>query len=188
MKNSTLIKGTAAIAVGAALLLGGGGTLAAWNQDASANAGQIVAGDLGVTAVPGVWTDASKQEIKDITKYRVVPGDKLTFTQTLSVKLRGDKMAAQIKLNDATTSTFSSANVAIAPLTITDSKGAVVSKDTIIKPVADDTQTVTVSTTFNFLSTTPGVENVNATYDLSKVSYTLQQVVTGVNDGLVVAP
>lgn len=29
MKNSTMIKGTAAIAVGAALLLGGGGTLAA---------------------------------------------------------------------------------------------------------------------------------------------------------------
>ena len=37
MKNSTLIKGTAAIAVGAALLLGGGGTLAAWNDPITTN-------------------------------------------------------------------------------------------------------------------------------------------------------
>ena len=48
MKNSTLIKGTAAIAVGAALLLGGGGTLANWNAEANQTPGTIVAGDLNV--------------------------------------------------------------------------------------------------------------------------------------------
>ncbi|NUT69618.1 alternate-type signal peptide domain-containing protein [Pseudarthrobacter sp. C4D7] len=187
MKNSTLIKGTAAIAVGAALLLGGGGTLAAWNQEASADAGQIVAGDLGLQAQTGVWTDGGTQQIADITKYRVVPGDKLTFTQTLTVKLRGDKMAAQIKLNDVIASTFSKSNVQIDPITIKNAAGETVIDNPILKPVANDTQTVTVSTTFHFLSTTPGLENVNATYDLSKVSYTLQQVITG-KDGLVVTP
>ena len=57
MKNSALIKGTAAIAVGAALLLGGGGTLASWNAAASGTPGTVIAGDLNVAAATGVWTD-----------------------------------------------------------------------------------------------------------------------------------
>ena len=58
MKNSTLIKGTAAIAVGAALLLGGGGTLAAWNDSVSAAPGTITAGTLDVAkTAAGVWKD-----------------------------------------------------------------------------------------------------------------------------------
>jgi alternate signal-mediated exported protein len=59
MKNSTLVKGTAAIAVGAALLLGGGGTLANWNAEATAAPGTIVSGDLNVVkSVNGVWKGA----------------------------------------------------------------------------------------------------------------------------------
>jgi alternate signal-mediated exported protein len=54
MKNSALIKGTAAIAVGAALLLGGGGTLASWNASDTQSPGTITAGDLNVVAATGV--------------------------------------------------------------------------------------------------------------------------------------
>jgi alternate signal-mediated exported protein len=58
MKNSTLMKGSAAIALGAALLLGGGGTLANWNAAVSQTPGTVVAGDLnvvnGVGAAPDV--------------------------------------------------------------------------------------------------------------------------------------
>jgi predicted ribosomally synthesized peptide with SipW-like signal peptide len=57
MKNSALIKGTAAIAVGAALLLGGGGTLASWNAADAGTPGTVIAGDLNVTAATGAWTD-----------------------------------------------------------------------------------------------------------------------------------
>ena len=95
MKNSTLIKGSAAIALGAALLLGGGGTLANWNAEATTTPGTIVAGDLNVQDRSGVWTDRAGDTI-DITTYKVVPGDKLTYTQDLTVTLKGNKMAANV--------------------------------------------------------------------------------------------
>jgi alternate signal-mediated exported protein len=57
LKNSIRIKGSAAIALGAALLLGGG-TLANWNAAVSQTPGTVVAGDLnvvnGVGAAPDV--------------------------------------------------------------------------------------------------------------------------------------
>lgn len=49
MKNSALIKGAAAIAVGAALLLGGG-PLASWNASDTQTPGTIVAGNFGNVA------------------------------------------------------------------------------------------------------------------------------------------
>jgi alternate signal-mediated exported protein len=180
MKNSTLIKGTAAIAVGAALLLGGGGTLAAWNADVSAAPGTIVAGDLNVTAADGVWTDRNGNEVT-ISTYKVVPGDKLTFTQTLTVKLVGDKIAANIVLANVPTSTFSDDNVSISPLKLTNSAGEVTSTTTL-KPVSGSvTQTVTASTDFEFKGSTEDRNDVNKSYALGNVSYTLSQVT---QDGL----
>jgi alternate signal-mediated exported protein len=95
MKNSALIKGTAAIAVGAALLLGGGGTLATWNASDNGAPGTIISGDLNVAAAPGVWKDRAGATV-DISTYKVVPGDKLTYTQVLNVTLTGNKMAATV--------------------------------------------------------------------------------------------
>jgi alternate signal-mediated exported protein len=116
MRNSTLIKGTAAIAVGAALLLGGGGTLANWNASATATPGTIVAGDLNVeNTTAGVWKDRNNATINNIATYRVVPGDKLTFTQDLAVTLKGDKMAAEIDTTGISeTSGFTATNVSVS--------------------------------------------------------------------------
>jgi alternate signal-mediated exported protein len=99
MKNSTLLKGTAAIAVGAALLLGGGGTLANWNDAATATPGSIVSGDLNLEAKEGTWTNTADVDVTEGLEdgtYTVVPGDVLTFTQNLDVTLKGDNMAATI--------------------------------------------------------------------------------------------
>lgn len=178
MKNSTLIKGTAAIAVGAALLLGGGGTLANWNAEVTKTPGTIIAGDLNVTAADGVWTDREGKSV-NIGTYKVVPGDKLTYTQELTVKLVGDKMAATVTLADAVDNNFADKNVKISPLQLKNTAGDVTST-TVLKPVSgSSTQTVTASTTFEFLNSTSGVEDVTATYDLGSVKYTLQQVVAG---------
>ncbi|PTT68497.1 alternate-type signal peptide domain-containing protein [Arthrobacter sp. HMWF013] len=177
MKNSTLIKGTAAIAVGAALLLGGGGTLAAWNAEAAATPGTIVSGDLNVTAAAGVWTDRAGTVI-DINTYKVVPGDKLTYTQALTVKLTGDKMAADITLTGAdSANNFTADNVAISPLQLKKGDNTVATR---LAPVTGSpTQTVTASTTFEFKSTTATRSDVNTSYNLGNVKYTLQQVVAG---------
>lgn len=180
MKNSTLIKGTAAIAVGAALLLGGGGTLAAWNATDSATPGVIAAGDLNVIAGTGAWTDRNNQPV-DIRTYKVVPGDKLTYTQDLTVTLVGDKLAAKIVLANLPASTFSADNVSISPLKLTNGAGEVTEAD-VLKPVKGSaTQSVTASTIFEFNGSTSGRNDVTKTYNLGNVSYTLSQVT---QDGL----
>jgi alternate signal-mediated exported protein len=74
-------------------------------------------------------------------------------------------------------SSFTDKNVKIDPLKLTNTAGDVL-PTTVLSPVSgSDTQTVTASTTFQFLSATPNLEDVNATYNLGKVTYTLQQVV-----------
>lgn len=174
MKNGTLIKGTAAIAVGAALLLGGGGTLANWNAEASQAPGTIVAGDLNVVnaTTAGVWKDRNNATI-DITTYKVVPGDKLTYTQDLTVTLVGNKMAADISTTGITaTNGFTSTNVAVSAPALTVAGAAVANP---LKPTGS-AQTVTATITFEFLSGTAGRSDVTASYNFNNIAFQLTQV------------
>ncbi|QHK20101.1 alternate-type signal peptide domain-containing protein [Pseudarthrobacter psychrotolerans] len=173
MKNSTLIKGSAAIALGAALLLGGGGTLASWNADATAAPGNIVSGDLNVVkTAAGVWTDRANNTV-NIASYKVVPGDKLTYTQNLTVTLVGDKMAADITAAGVgANSGFTGSNVVVTAPVLKIGATAVTNP---LKPTGA-TQTVTATITFEFLSTTQGRENINDTYNFADVKFVLQQI------------
>lgn len=177
MKNSTLIKGSAAIALGAALLLGGGGTLANWNAAATQTPGTIVAGDLNVvnSTSAGTWKDRAGTTI-DINTYKVVPGDKLTYTQDLTVTLKGDKMAADIATTGITaTNGFTPANVTVTAPALTVGPTTAVANP--LKPTPTGAaQTVTATITFEFLSTTSGRTDVNATYNFNNVGFTLTQV------------
>ena len=173
MKNSTLVKGTAAIAVGAALLLGGGGTLANWNAEATTAPGTIVAGDLNVAkTAAGVWKDRAGATI-DISTYKVVPGDKLTFTQDLTVTLAGNKMAADVSTTGITaTNGFTPANVSVSAPVLTVGSTAVANP---LKPTGS-AQTVTATITFEFLSTTTNRSDTAATYNFNNVAFQLTQV------------
>ncbi|MFE5838384.1 alternate-type signal peptide domain-containing protein [Arthrobacter sp. NPDC056493] len=172
MKNSALIKGTAAIAVGAALLLGGGGTLASWNASDSATPGTIIAGDLNVSAATGVWKDGSGNAV-DISSYRVVPGDTLTYTQVLTVTLSGDKMAANI------TATGTGANNGFTPANVTVSAPVLTAgtPSAVVTNPLTTSKTVTATITFAFKSaTTTGRTDVGANYNFGNVAFTLQQI------------
>ncbi|APX01285.1 alternate-type signal peptide domain-containing protein [Arthrobacter sp. QXT-31] len=173
MKNSALIKGTAAIAVGAALLLGGGGTLASWNASQSATPGTVVAGDLNVVADTGVWTDDAGLTIANIGNYRVVPGDKLTYTQVLNVTLVGDKMAASIAATGTgAVNGFTADNVVVTnPVLTAGSPSAVVSN-----PLTTS-GTVTATITFEFKSGTANRADVTKSYNFGRVAFTLNQIV-----------
>lgn len=179
MKNSTLIKGTAAIAVGAALLLGGGGTLANWNAAATATPGTIISGDLNLeNNTAGVWKDRNNAVISNINDYKVVPGDKLTFTQDLAVTLVGDKMAANVATTGITaTNGFTPANVSVSGPALSVGTTPVSNP---LKPTGS-AQTVTATITFEFLSSTSGRANVNASYNFNNVAFQLTQVA---QDGL----
>lgn len=174
MKNSALIKGTAAIAVGAALLLGGGGTLASWNAADNAAPGTVTAGDLNVVAATGVWTDRNDATV-DIASYKVVPGDKLTYTQVLDVTLTGDKMAATITATGTgAVNGFTAANVVVTDPVLK------VAGVTVTNPLRTS-ETVTATITFEFKAATTGRADVNATYNFGNVAFTLQQIT---QDGL----
>jgi alternate signal-mediated exported protein len=169
MKNSALIKGTAAIAVGAALLLGGGGTLASWNAEATGTPGTVVAGDLNVAAAAGTWTDRNGATI-DISTYKVVPGDKLTYTQALTVTLTGDKMAANV------TATGTGAVNGFTPANVVVSAPALTIGSTPVANPLKTSQTVTATITFEFLSSTTGRSDVTKTYNFGSVAFALNQV------------
>ena len=181
MKNSTLIKGSAAIALGGALLLGGGGTLANWNASETTAPGTIVAGDLNVVNGVGTWKDRNEVTIPNIADYKVVPGDKLTFTQDLNVTLVGDKMAAAITASGITpTNGFTAENVTVSTTPVLTVGGATVSNP--LHPTGA-TQTVKATITFEFKSSTAGRVDVGKSYNFNNVGFTLTQV-NSTGDGL----
>jgi alternate signal-mediated exported protein len=103
----------------------------------------------------------------------VVPGDKLTFTQDLAVTLHGNKMAANVATTGITaTNGFTPANVSVSAPVLT------VGGSALANPLvaSASTQTVTATVTFEFLSSTTGRAEVNATYNFNNVAFQLTQV------------
>lgn len=168
MKKIT--KGALATGLGVALLLGGGGTLAVWNDSQATQLDSIVSGDLALSAGTGVWKNA--QGTVDVSTYKVVPGDKLTFTQPVTVTLVGDQLQATLAVTGMANSGFDANNVAVQPVQLKTADGQAVPATLT---AADNGKTYTASTTFEFLSSTSGRDDVNTTHDFTDVSYTLTQ-------------
>ncbi|WP_104083128.1 alternate-type signal peptide domain-containing protein [Cryobacterium sp. Y11] len=93
-----LLTGSIAGAAGIALLLGGAGTFALWNSEASIVGGTINAGTLTVAAGDGVWADQNGKIA--IADYLIVPGDTLTYKTVLDVKAEGDNIMARLTVGD----------------------------------------------------------------------------------------
>ena len=175
-----MIKGAAVASLGVALLLGGGGTLAYWNADVKADAGQIVAGDLNLAAEEGVWTSSLTDAPVNVTDYRVVPGEDLTYTQTLNVTLEGDELEATLTVSDHKNVDFLDNNFYVSDPVITKNDETL----TWNELTEEDNGTMTASTTFKFLGEeTTGTQSVNATYDFDGITYTLTQNVPGSTEG-----
>ncbi|MFT2817221.1 alternate-type signal peptide domain-containing protein [Leifsonia sp. A12D58] len=101
-----LIKGSIAGAAGIALLLGGAGTFASWNDSAAVAGGTIVAGNLSATTTTGTWTvlkngTTTAVTIPDITAFRAVPGDVLAYTSTVAVVASGNNLVARLAIGAA---------------------------------------------------------------------------------------
>ncbi|WP_010203883.1 alternate-type signal peptide domain-containing protein [Salinibacterium sp. PAMC 21357] len=99
-----LVKGSIAGAAGIALLLGGAGTLATWNSSAAVTSAAtgITAGTLEITPTSGVSTDGWKVGTPgtgiNISTFKIVPGDVLTFTKTFDVAAVGNNLTATAAL------------------------------------------------------------------------------------------
>ncbi len=168
-----MTKGAIATGVGIVLMVGGGGTLATWNQAQNGSMGKVVAGDLNlVPASAGVWTNASGAVIA-IANYKVVPGDTLTYTQPLNVTLGGDLMVARLAVTGASAADGFGSNATVSATTLTKADNKVVAATTDLRPA--DSGIVTASTTFTFNKSTTDRNAVAASVDLSGIGYSLVQ-------------
>ncbi|GGL00895.1 hypothetical protein GCM10007382_21060 [Salinibacterium xinjiangense] len=101
-----LVKGAVATAAGVALLMGGAGTFAYWNDSVGITGGTITAGNLVVTdATPtsGVWTVlkngvGTATTITNIATFVASPGDKFTYTKSVTITATGDNLTATLAL------------------------------------------------------------------------------------------
>ena len=175
MKKMT--KGAVVTGLGVALLLGGGGTLAVWNADDTADIGIVTAGDLNLDAKAGVWTsNLASQPITNIASYRIIPGEKLTYTQEIDVTLKGnDGLKAQLTVGgiDSVTNSFGG-HLQDISYSITDQQGKTVFSQNNMggQVVRHGKYTAAASFTFNAEQR----QAANATLDLRKISYRLTQL------------
>lgn len=168
-----MTKGALATGLGAALLIGGGGTLAVWNTTAEQQAGSIVNGDLQLTAGAGTWTNSESTKIEDLSSYRAVPGDTLTFSQPVTVALDGDLMEAHLTVTDKLTAPEAAAYLKVGETTLKDDSDNIVTGS-----LTEDSDGIyTASVTVTFLSTpTDGTISTKATNNLGKIGFKLEQV------------
>lgn len=170
-----MAKGALATGVGVALLLGGGGTLAIWNDTANVTTGSIVAGDLDLTSGTAVWKKADETVIPDFANYKVVPGEVLKFEQPITIKLTGEQLKAELVPDFGTTSNGFSGQLSYDYKIVQDRNGVKTElKNRNLTAANSGTATVTATVTFNEAA---GNNTRNAVQDLSKITYKLQQVV-----------
>lgn len=96
MKKST--KGLIAAAAGIALLTGVGGTFAEWRESQEVPGGSVTAGHLDWTVAAGAWNDITTGTPAAITigDFRMVPGDILEYSTTVTPDLVGDNLTATL--------------------------------------------------------------------------------------------
>lgn len=157
-----LSKSTLAITTGVALLMGGAGSLAFWNDTINAGAtGSIVAGNLSLSnATAGTWSDQNGDI--DIVSFRAVPGDVLTYTATVDVTAIGDNLTGTIGIGTASIApaTAGAADTQLAALLTTSAAFTVNGAAGTTFTTTGAPQTVDVTVTITWPSGTPAVDNL----------------------------
>lgn len=159
-----LLKGSIAGAAGIALLLGGAGTLAYWNDaETIGSAGTVQSGELSIeSTTAGSWSDSI-----DL----IVPGDSLTYTEEFTVTASGDNLRFNLGENVTDiVSTIDGATVA-AEFDVTEGTTPV----TTLTNLDAGTYTVSVEITVNFPSTVSGTTGQLQDLDLSDAEITVTQ-------------
>lgn len=97
------IKAALAAATGAALLLGGAGTLAYWNDVETAPGTRLDDGELRLAALSCAgWKLDGETTVYDPTTQAISPGDSLTQSCTSTISAVGEHLSASLSLEAAT--------------------------------------------------------------------------------------
>ena len=174
-----LVKGSIAGAAGVALLLGGAGTLALWNDSASINAGTVTSGVLDVSnAAAGAWT---LNGVVWSPSGLIVPGDTAVYTDTLEVTATGDNLNATVTTNiGSITNNITGADVdtEIVVKDMTDPLAPVVVNPDVAGAydLGAGNYEVDVVITVDFPDTVTGLTGQNASTNFSAITVTVTQV------------
>ena len=199
-----LVKGSIAGAAGIALLLGGAGTFALWNDSITSNAGTVSSGQLRIadSATPGGgWTDVSSSGIiggttlattgtapNIVVTPKIVPGDKWRYTRQIVLTTTGKNLLADLSFDTASitnnpagefTYTFTATPVA-ATGAATIAETANGSNVYRVTPGSAPTTTVNVTLDISFTNVTAtggnAVASQGATINVSALKFNLAQV------------
>lgn len=187
-----LLKGAIAGAAGVALLLGGAGTFALWNDAAVVSGGTIATGTLSIvpTVAAATWTDISPTVASgttfDPSTQRLVPGDKVKLTKAVTINTTGKNLKANLSF-DPTSITTDPALASLLTYTLAATPVVASGSATVtqvgttntftITPGTAATTTVNVTFTVEFLDTTGTTGQALATAaNLSGLKFTLTQV------------
>jgi alternate signal-mediated exported protein len=169
MKSMT--KGAVITTLGVALLLGGGGTLAVWNAEQDAKAGTIAAGDLNLTAGTGKWTSNLTGAIGNVSEYRIIPGEVLTYRQPVTITMDGNSaLRARLSVTgiNKVSNGFSADTLRFSDVKLVNAQGES-GWDREVKA-----GTYTASGTLTFQAN--GQKDMGKTLDLRSIGYRLEQI------------
>jgi alternate signal-mediated exported protein len=172
--------------LGIALLLGGAGTFATWNQSTTANVGTVASGTLTIASSgTPTWKNISADApstIANIASYKIVPGDTLEMTQVFTVAASGDNLKATLNYSPDSIVATTDADKALKAATTFafTATGGGLTTDATTKVVSVSSTTagvnqVTVKLTVALPSTVSGVAAQGGSLNLSAVSFNLAQ-------------
>ncbi|MBY6706090.1 alternate-type signal peptide domain-containing protein [Rhodococcus sp. BP-241] len=175
-------KGALAAVAAIVLLLGGMGSFALWNSEATTNGGTVTAGDLKITAnaAAGLWEQTTSDvkpagPIPNIATYLVVPGDVVTYTKTYDIEASGNNLLADLSVDlNTITGTGNLKENMVISVSGTSGATALPSTGSAVR-IASSDQTVTVKVTFSFPTSVSGLTAQNGTVNLSAFAVKLQQ-------------
>jgi alternate signal-mediated exported protein len=175
---NTMIKGSIAGATGIALLMGGFGTYALWSDSENLAATGVQSGELDIATSAGVYDDANSAAANDwTTTDKMVPGDKVTYTQTFTVKGSGKNLKGTIAYvkPELTNNTFAGLTHTVD---ITSSNAAITAGSTagtfnFAQPFG--TATLTAKVTYILPTNTANQVDQNKTATLPAAAFTISQ-------------
>ncbi|WP_454083824.1 alternate-type signal peptide domain-containing protein [Georgenia sp. Marseille-Q6866] len=177
--TSTTWKAIAATAAGVVLLGAGGATFAEWSDsEAAATDTAITSGVLDLAAGEGTWTNVVGTDVTAAVEdgsYLVVPGDALTYRETMTVDAQGDLLRGTVAHNlEGLTGDAELLSKLAASTTMTLNGTPVAGASTTV--VADDElQDLDVAVTVAFDATTAGLVGQGQSVTLGGLDVTLTQ-------------
>ncbi len=170
-----LAKGAIATATGGALLLGGAGTFALWNDVWDEGVDQPIAtGQLqfaGTDPVVGAWHADAAGDVELSDTFLMVPGDTVYYVGTVNVLAEGDNLRATLGMDPGSIVVTPAGSADDLGITARFQNGGTIDVATGSGVLPHD---FVLELTWDEDATT-GRQGQNASIELSNVTFTLQQ-------------